>query len=154
MKRALVLIAIVACNKPSTDAPPTSSAATSATAAPANKVKVTLDGKESPASHAMIQKVASGSLQLYVGDGSSCKEFQGHLFNGGKFILVDLGPVANGVAPVTDVWHGPPDSADPGSTVTIHGDVATASKVDVDLSITSKEAKLDAKGTVSADVCK
>src|SRR5678815_610212 len=154
MRKALVLIALVACNKASTDVQTTSSAAVSASAAPVTKAKITRDGKDAPASHVMIQKVASGNLQLYVGNGSGCAEFKLHLFNGGNFFLVDLGPAVNGVSPVTDIWHGPPDSADPGSTVTVRGDVATASKVEVDLALSSKEAKIDAKGTLTADVCR
>ncbi len=156
MTKALVVLALVACNKTSADAlPAASSAATSASAAPVNNATITRDGKDAPKSHVMIQKTANGALQIYVGDGSGCAEFKLHLFNGGKFFLVDLGTAANGgVYPVTNVWHGPPDNADPGSTVTVRGDVATASKVEVDFAMTSKEAKIEAKGTLTADVCK
>ena len=156
MKTALaLLILIAACNKPSSDASPSASTSAAAAPAAAKTASVTIDGKPLPATHAMIQKVAAGNLQLYVGDDeSACAEFQAHSFLHGKRTLFDLGPVANGVAPVTDVWHGAPDSADPGSTVTLHGDPSTASKVDVDFAVTCKAAKLDAKGSLSATVCK
>lgn len=149
--RILALLILCACNKSTTsDAQPsTSSSAQSKPAA-----KVTVDGSDLPTSHGMIQTTATG-LQLHVGEGSTCKEFKEHMFlTRAKHVLVDLGPAQNGVAPATGVWHGPPFGVDPGGTVTIHGDVATASNVDVDLAVSSKEAKLEMHGSVSAEVCR
>ena len=148
---ALVIL-LGACNKSSPDGVRT---ATSASAQPpAVTAKVTVDGAELPTSHGMIQTVDTG-LQLHVGEGSTCKEFKEHMFlTRAKHVLVDLGPAKDGVAPATGVWHGPPFGVDPGGTVKIHGDVATAPTVTVDLDVTSKEAQLEMHGSLSAEVCR
>jgi hypothetical protein len=149
--RIVAFVILCACNKVSTsDARPAPSASVQSKPA----AKVTVDGSDFPTSHAMIQTTETG-LQLHVGEGSTCKEFKEHMFlTRAKHVLVDLGPAQNGVAPATGVWHGPPFNVDPGGTVTIHGDVATASTVDVDLAVSSKEAKLEMRGSVSAEVCR
>jgi len=154
MSRVALLVLFAACNKitSSSDAQPSASA--SVPPAATSVAKVTIDGADLPTSHAMIQTVATG-LQLHVGEGSTCKEFKDHVFlTRAKHVLVDLGPAKDGVATATGVWHGPPFGVDPGGTVTIHGDVATAANVTVDFAVTSKEAKLDMHGTVSAEVCR
>ena len=151
---AVVILILCACNKSSPgDAQATASASASARPA-ASPAKVTVDGADLPTSHGMIQTTATG-LQLHVGEGSTCKEFMEHMFlTRAKHVLVDLGPAKDGVAPATGVWHGPPFSVDPGGTVKIHGDVATAPSVTVDLDVTSKEAKLEMHGSLSAEVCR
>lgn len=152
----LLVLACAACEKRGTDAQPTASAtaAASTAPAPASTMHVTLDGKDMPTTHAMLRKF-NGGLQLYVGEGGTCEELMQHVFDGKKkHILVDLGAAESGVAAVKQVWVGPPSDPDPGGTVKLHGDVDSAAKVDVDVSFASKEAKVDAKGTMPADVCK
>ena len=153
LARIIGLLILSGCNKGSSSGAPTTTSA-SAQAPIAPTAKVTVDGADLPTSHGMIQTTATG-LQLHVGEGSTCKEFKEHMFlTRAKRVLVDLGPAKDGVAPATGVWHGPPFGVDPGGTVKIHGDVATAPTVTVDLDVTSKEAKLDMHGSLSAEVCR
>ena len=152
--RILALSILAACNKSSSSGAPTATSASVQPPTIAATAKVTVDGADLPTSHGMIQTTATG-LQLHVGEGSTCKEFKEHMFlTRAKHVLVDLGPAKDGVAPATGVWHGPPFGVDPGGTVKIHGDVATAPTVTVDLDVTSKEAKLEMHGSLAAEVCR
>lgn len=85
-RRVLLFIAACACHKgASTDA----GAASSASAAPI-AASVTVDGGDIPTTHAMIQTAPWG-VQLFVGEGSSCQEFESHVFMGhGRHVLVDF----------------------------------------------------------------
>jgi len=153
MRAALLFaVALLACDKHAAESKATPPPSASAPAAPS--VQLTLDGKDVPVADAMIRKTPTG-LQVYLGKGGTCEEMAQHVYmERTKFVLVDLDAPQSDVAKVVRVWHGPPDDADPGGKVTLHGDPATAQKVDLDLAFTSKEAKLSASGTVSASVCK
>jgi hypothetical protein len=105
---------------------------------------------------AFFKRYPDDRLELVLGEHASCGQLLTNEFDGRRpYILVELPRqlLADGREQygVGDVWfHGP----SPGQgTVTLTGGIATGDRADITLDVSSPEAKLSFKGTVTAESC-
>jgi hypothetical protein len=158
------LFCVLACGK-SHDAPGTGSAAGSAGSAgsavpvaTAGDITVTVDRHPLVVEHAFVKRLPDGRLQLYLGRGGSCAQLLSSTFDvASPHVLIDLRTflLSDGSELVGggDVYAGGPAVRSEQTKATVSGELTAGTKVSIGLTIASTEAKLDVRGSVTAEMC-
>ena len=165
MKTAVigVVLACVGCkksNESSTEKEPAGSGSASAGPAASASVKtmtITIDGAPLDVQRALLKRLPDGRVQLYLGQSGTCSQLMSSVFDGkDPHILLELPTflLADGKddVGVGEIYAGGPSKkADNGSSA--HISEPKAGRVVVDLELWAREAKLEGKGRVEAEVC-
>lgn len=127
--------------------------------ASASKLSVMRDGAAIPSTVALVKSQPDGKIQLYVGDAGTCEQLLTNVFDGkNKYALIDIHTLlaADGTESyaIGDVYgSGAPETAEAGGKATVAGSLDKGSKLDINLDFTAKAAKLEVKGSVTAESC-
>ena len=118
--------------------------------------EVVVDGASIAVETAFFKRFPDDHLELVLGEHASCGQLLVNVFDGRRpYVLVDLPRqlLADGREQygVGDVWfHGPWRSQ---GTVAVKGGIAKGDRAEITLDVSSPDAKLAFKGTVTAESC-